>query len=146
MFKESDIRPTQLMQEQAKRLAADIERLLKYKSDFVTVTCPACNSANSSKIYEKYGVQFVICKKCETVYANPRPRPEHLEEYYRQSENYVYWNKYIFPASEAARRENIFKPRVQKVIDICRQFDIQTNTLLEVGAVFVIFCEEITKT
>jgi 2-polyprenyl-3-methyl-5-hydroxy-6-metoxy-1,4-benzoquinol methylase/ribosomal protein S27E len=146
MFKESDIRPTQLMQEQAKRLAADIDLLLRHKSDFVTVTCPACNSKNSRKVYEKYGIQFVSCQSCETVYANPRPRPEHLEEYYRQSENYAYWNKYIFPASEAARRENIFKPRVQKVINICRQFGIQTNTLLEVGAGFGIFCEEAKKT
>jgi 2-polyprenyl-3-methyl-5-hydroxy-6-metoxy-1,4-benzoquinol methylase/ribosomal protein S27E len=145
MFKESDIRPTQLMKEQAQRLAVDIERLVRYKSEFVTVNCPACNCDNNTKIYEKYGVEFVICKSCETVYANPRPKPEHLEEYYQNSENYAYWNKYIFPASEAARREKIFKPRVQKVLDICTKFNVPTNTLLEVGAGFGIFCEEIQK-
>ncbi len=64
MFKESDIRPIHLMEEQAKRLAADIERLLKYQFDFVTVTCPACASTDNSKVYQKYGIQFVVCQGC----------------------------------------------------------------------------------
>jgi 2-polyprenyl-3-methyl-5-hydroxy-6-metoxy-1,4-benzoquinol methylase len=146
MFKEADIRPEELMKGQAERLAADIHRLLKHKHNFITVTCPACNSVNYEKRYEKTGIQFVICQDCETVYANPRPRLEHLEEYYQKSENYIYWNKYIFPASEVVRREKIFKPRVQQVIDICQKFNIPTNTILEVGAGFGIFCEEIQQT
>lgn len=145
MLKESEIRPDELMQAQAERLAADIRRLLQHKHEFVTVNCPACGSAESHKAYEKYEIQFVVCEQCETLYANPRPRPEHLEEYYLYSENYAYWNKYIFPASEVARREKIFKPRVQKVIEICQKLNIQTNTLLEVGAGFGIFCEEMQK-
>lgn len=142
MLKESEIRPDELMKEQAERLAADIRRLLQHKHEFVTVDCPACGAAESHKVYEKYEIQFVVCEQCETVYANPRPRPEHLEEYYMYSENYAYWNQYIFPASEVVRREKIFKPRVQKVIEICQKLNVQTNTLLEVGAGFGIFCEE----
>ncbi|AFY35679.1 bifunctional 2-polyprenyl-6-hydroxyphenol methylase/3-demethylubiquinol 3-O-methyltransferase UbiG [Calothrix sp. PCC 7507] len=146
MFKEADIRPKELLAGQAAILADDINLLLKYKNDFISVACPACCSTNSDRIYEKYGIQFVICRECETVYANPRPRPEHLEEYYKYSKNYAYWNKYIFPASEATRREKIFKPRVQKVIDICHRFNVSTDTILEVGTGFGIFCEEIKKT
>lgn len=145
MLKESEIRPDELMKDQAERLAADIRRLLQHKHEFVTVNCPACGSVESHKAYEKYEIQFVVCEQCETVYANPRPRPEHLEEYYANSENYAYWNKYIFPASEVVRREKIFKPRVQKVIEICQKLNVQTNTLLEVGAGFGIFCEEMQK-
>ncbi|MBD2464237.1 class I SAM-dependent methyltransferase [Oscillatoria sp. FACHB-1407] len=146
MLKESEIRPDELMKDQAARLAADIRRLLQHKHEFVHVNCPACGSSESQKAYEKYEIQFVICEQCETVYANPRPCPDHLDEYYRESENYAYWNKYIFPASEAARREKIFKPRVQKVLDICHRFNVPTQTLLEVGAGFGIFCEEMQKT
>ncbi|HEY9691118.1 MAG TPA: class I SAM-dependent methyltransferase [Oculatellaceae cyanobacterium] len=145
MLKESEIRPDELMKAQAERLANDVQRLLQYKDDFISVNCPACAANNFAQLYTKYGIQFVLCQECETIYANPRPKPEHLDEYYSKSENYAYWNKYIFPASEAARREKIFKPRVQKVIDICQRFNIPTNTLLEVGTGFGIFCEEIQK-
>lgn len=146
MLEESEIRPSELMRGQIERHAADVERLLKYKHDFIMVPCPACGVQDNHKIYEKYGIQFVTCNNCETNYANPRPRPEHLEDYYSNSENYAYWNQYIFPASESARREKIFKPRVEKVLNICRKLNITTNTLLEVGAGFGIFCEEIQKT
>jgi 2-polyprenyl-3-methyl-5-hydroxy-6-metoxy-1,4-benzoquinol methylase len=146
MLKESEIRPNELMKAQAERHAADVERLLKHKHDFVEVCCPACGSQNKHNIYEKYGIQFVSCNDCETNYASPRPRPEHLDDYYSHSENYAYWNKYIFPASESARREKIFKPRVQMVLDLCQKFNVTTNTLLEVGAGFGTFCEEIQKT
>jgi 2-polyprenyl-3-methyl-5-hydroxy-6-metoxy-1,4-benzoquinol methylase len=146
MFRETDIRPQELMKGQAERLAADINRLLKHKNNFINVDCPACGSTKSHKAYEKYEIQFVVCDQCETLYATPRPRSEHLEEYYTQSENYAYWNKYIFPASEVVRRKKIFKPRVQTVVEICQKLNIQANTLLEVGAGFGIFCEELQKT
>ncbi|MBB1073503.1 class I SAM-dependent methyltransferase [Rhodoferax sp. 4810] len=145
MLKESEIRPDELMRDQADRLAADIRRLLRHKHEFITVNCPACGFNKSHKVYEKYEVQFVACECCGTLYANPRPQPEHLDEYYACSENYAYWNKYIFPASEAIRREKIFKPRVEKVVEICKRLNVQTNTLLEVGAGFGIFCEEMQK-
>lgn len=144
-FRESEIRADEFNDGQNQALANDIQRLLRHKNNFIAVNCPACNADNSRQIYEKYEIQFVICQACKTVYANPRPRPEHLEEYYRESENYAYWNKYIFPASETVRREKIFKPRVNKVVEICQKFNIKTNTLLEVGAGFGIFCEEIQK-
>ena len=146
MLKESEIRPSELMKGQVERHLADVERLLKHKHNFIVVPCPACGSHDHHRIYEKYGIQFVACNECETNYASPRPRPEHLDDYYSHSENYAYWNQYIFPASESARREKIFKPRVQKVLDICKKFDVTTHTLLEVGAGFGIFCEEIQKT
>jgi SAM-dependent methyltransferase len=63
--------------------------------------------------------------------------------YYSSSENYAYWNKHIFPASEATRREKIFRPRAQRVAEICQRYAVPTRTLLEVGAGFGTFCEEL---
>ena len=41
------------------------------------VNCPVCNS-NDGKFYEKFGYQmkftYLRCRKCKTVYQNPRPR------------------------------------------------------------------------
>ncbi|MEB3295251.1 MAG: class I SAM-dependent methyltransferase [Synechococcales bacterium] len=145
-FTEADIRPDELLKGQAERLAADISRLIQHRVDFVQVPCPACGAADCQPKFEKYGVPFVECDRCQTIYANPRPHPTHLADYYQHSENYAYWNQYIFPASEAVRREKIFQPRVQRVLDLCQRFEITTGTLLEVGAGFGTFCQEIQKT
>ena len=146
MLKESEIRPDALMAGQAERLANDVRRLLLHKGSFVAVPCPACDSGRWQPAYRKYEIQFVTCSDCGTVYANPRPRPEQLAEYYSASENYAYWNQFIFPASEPARREKIFRPRVRKVLDLCQRFAIPTDALLEVGSGFGTFCEELSKT
>ncbi|MCU0701921.1 MAG: class I SAM-dependent methyltransferase [Myxococcaceae bacterium] len=68
-----------------------------------------------------------------------------LEYYYKNSENYAYWNDVIFPASEDARREKLFKPRADRLIDICRRHGNEAGTLLEIGAGFGTFGQEVTR-
>jgi 2-polyprenyl-3-methyl-5-hydroxy-6-metoxy-1,4-benzoquinol methylase len=141
-FREDEIRPDHLMQEQSRRFEADIARLLERRGEFVRVPCPACGSESSRRAFQKYTLDYVACSACETIYMNPRPSRVLLEMYYSTSENYDYWNKHIFPASENARREKIFRPRARRVTEICRRYGVPARTLLEVGAGFGTFCEE----
>lgn len=141
-LKESDIRPDALMQQQAELYAADVARLMESSAAFVAVDCPACESFRADLIFQKFGMDYQQCADCETVYVSPRPTPEILGEYYQNSQNYEFWNKHIFPASENSRREKIFKPRAERVAEICRRYQVRQETLLEVGAGFGLFCEE----
>lgn len=145
MIRENDIRPDSLFTEQAKRFASDIRRLLTRKSAFVSVLCPACDSARSRPAFEKFELSYLHCEECATIYMSPRPTPAILEHYYSTSENYAYWNEYIFPASENARRERIVRPRARRLAEICARHGIPREILLEVGAGFGTFCDEIGK-
>jgi len=142
-LRETDIRPDDLMAGQAERFAADVRRLLAHKARFVLVRCPACDADAPTKAFDKCDLDYQICGKCDTMYVSPRPPLDVLAEFYATSENYAYWNKYIFPASEAARREKLFRPRAERLADMCRRFGITGGTLLEVGAGFGTFCEEV---
>lgn len=138
---ENDIRPDALMKGQAERFGNDIARLLTRKDEFLEVDCPACASAKRKSRFQKYEMNFVECLDCETMYISPRPSPEVLDFYYINSENYAYWNEFIFPASEEARKERIFKPRAQRLADTIKRFGVSRNMLLEVGAGFGTFAE-----
>ncbi|MCA3012339.1 MAG: class I SAM-dependent methyltransferase [Myxococcaceae bacterium] len=142
---ENEIRPRQLMDEQQRRFSNDIARLHEHLAKFIKVSCPACSSEESHFEWEKYGLSYVSCTSCRTIYINPRPPPEVLEHYYRNSENYAYWNDFIFPASEDARREKIFRPRAERLVEIARRHGGEANTLLEVGAGFGTFGQEVTR-
>tara|TARA_R110000851_G_scaffold58710_1_gene136190 strand:+ start:15108 stop:16118 length:1011 start_codon:yes stop_codon:yes gene_type:complete len=142
---ENDIRPEALQDKQREFLKKDIQWLLKHKNCFVEVNCPACEEPQHVLKYCKNGFTYVSCNQCKTFYMNPRPSLEILHNFYKQSVNYEYWNNVIFPASEEARRENIFKPRVDKVISLCKKFNTQNTSIIEVGAGFGIFCEEMNK-
>lgn len=138
---ENEIRPDALMAGQAERFANDVRRLRERSHEFVVVPCPACGSEQRALRFEKYGMRFVDCGECGTLYTCPRPAPAVLDWYYANSENYAYWNKFIFPASENARREKIFRPRAQRLMQACRKFGVGDGMLFEVGAGFGTFAE-----
>lgn len=142
---EQDIRPVQLMAKQRIAAMTDVGRMLSRCSEFVHVDCPACGGNNSIQKFEKNGISYVECNVCKTFYVNPRPPSEVLDWFYRGSPNYAYWNEVIFPASEAARLERIFVPRVDRLLELCRKYKVDTNAILEIGAGFGTFCAEVQK-
>lgn len=144
-MKEKDIRPDVLMKDHVKYAAEDIKELLNHSQNFVEVPCPACNSLSSKEIFFKNGMHYVVCQVCETLFTNPRPTPQILEQYFAISKNYKYWNEVVFPASEKVRREKIFRPRAVRLAEICARYNIKRDTLLEVGSGFGTFCEEVKK-
>jgi SAM-dependent methyltransferase len=144
-LREGDIRPDELMDEQARRYAADVAWLLERRDRFVAVPCPACGADEPAPEWSKFDLDYLRCGACRTVYVSPRPDPELLGEYYRTSTNYEFWNDVIFPASEDARRERIFKPRAERVAEIVERHGRGRRTLIDVGAGFGTFCEEVSR-
>jgi SAM-dependent methyltransferase len=144
-LRETDIRPDELMAEQARRYEADVAWLLERRERFVEVACPACDAPGHELHWRKYGLQYRRCTGCGTVYMSPRPDPGLLDEYYRSSSNYEYWNTVVFPASEDARRERIFRPRAERAVELARRHGGGAGTLVDVGAGYGTFCEEVRR-
>ncbi len=139
---EDDIRPRRLMEGLSEAIRVDREWLLMQTAAFVKVTCPACGS-RGALAFQKLGFSYERCSACRTTFMNPRPPEKVMHEFYVQSHTYSFWNEHIFPASESARREKIFAPRADRVINFCRQYNVRTGSILEVGAGFGTFCAEI---
>jgi SAM-dependent methyltransferase len=135
----SDIRPDELRRGQAEAYERDLQRLRARLPEFVPVNCPACADAASAPAFEKYGLQFRRCDACRTIYMSPRPSPEVMASYYGSSENYQYWAKHIFPASEAARVEKIHRPMLEYIVAACDRYSVPRDLLVEVGPGFGTF-------
>jgi 2-polyprenyl-3-methyl-5-hydroxy-6-metoxy-1,4-benzoquinol methylase len=144
-FIENDIRPADSMDGQKVAFLDDLGKLLAKYSEFVDVPCPACKSDGSKKAFEKYGLCYVQCNCCDTVYITPRPTEELLHNLYSRSTLYAYWNSHIFPASDTGRRRHIARPRVDNILRLCDSFRIGTGSLLEVGAGYGTFCEAVKE-
>lgn len=144
-FTESEIRPYEFESGKLAALEQDLEWLRSRRSKFIQVSCPACDRSNSEPAFEKFGFTFVSCRECRTVYMNPRAAPELLIEFYSGSVLYEYWNKYIFPASRKVRQEKIFRPRIERLIELCQSLGIKPETIIDAGAANGAFCEEALK-
>ena len=144
-FTEEDIRPAELMDRQRVAVLVDLGRLLSRRDEFVEVDCPACASPDGALSLSKNGLQYETCAQCATMYMNPRPSSDVLDWFYQGSVNYAYWNDVIFPASEDSRRVRIFQPRVDKVLELCRTYGVETGALMDVGAGYGTFCAEVVS-
>lgn len=141
---EEKIRPASLIRKNHQLLLEDIQELMKHTDEFVNVLCPACESNNCQLEFEKRGFNFVKCKECETYYINPRPSFELSLDFYENSKCIKHW-KEIFSATEKVRRSEIFFPRAKRVEELCNKYGAPNDVLLDVGAGFGTFCEEIIK-
>ncbi len=144
LFSEKEIRPPNVLVGQQIAIRQDIGFLLSRYDQFVKTACPACRGVTTKPHLAKHGFTYDLCNSCGTVFMNPRAPEAVLADFYRASANYAYWNKYIFPASATVRRERIFRPRVEKIIDICERHTIRMGVLVEIGSGFGTFLEEMT--
>lgn len=142
---ENELCPEDLLAGQEEAFARDVARLRRRASEFVTVDCPACSSEGRRRAFEKFGCTFSWCTECRTLYMSPRPSPAVMADYYQDSENYAYFAKHIFPASEDSRREKLHKPRLARILEYCERFNVPRGLLLEVGPGFGTFLEVATK-
>lgn len=133
------------MEELEVYLKRDRQRWLAGREYFVRVPCPACSSMETREPIDVRGMTFETCTHCETVFYNPRPTKEQLRDYYAKAESYTFWAKCIFPKSESARRKNIFRPLANKVVSYIKRYRVEADVLMEIGAGFGIFCDEVNK-
>ena len=145
-LKETDIRPEILVKKQLKFIEQDINFLKKNKKNFIKVNCPACDEKKSNFYLEKKTFQYRTCIKCKTFYMSPRPNNKLLEVYYNRSLNIKFWNDYMFPLTDKIRAKKIFNPRVKKIIQISKNFNLKNPSILDVGAGYGTFCKEAKKT
>jgi SAM-dependent methyltransferase len=138
---EQELCPDALLGGQEAAFARDIARLQARRAEFVSVGCPACGSTEATYRLEKFTFRYLTCQRCGTLYMSPRPSPAVMASYYSSSENYAYWAKYIFPASEASRREKLHRPWLRRVLDFCERHAIPRGLLVEVGPGFGTFCQ-----
>ena len=140
---EESIRPAKLMEKQKIYALVDVGRMLSKCEEFVFVKCPACNKDKHKYKFTKNGMKYVECEDCKTFYVNPRPTSDVLDWFYKSSPNYAYWSDFVFTATEKTRREKIFVPRVEKLIELCAKYKIKTDSLLEIGSGYGTFCSEV---
>jgi len=145
-MKENDIRPEALLKEVLKLHEEDIKDMMKQKNQFKKVECPCCGEKERNFQYEKEGFIFEKCVNCGTTYITPRPTVDMLADFYAHSRSMNYWNEVMFPKSETYRKENLFKNRALKVVEICKKYGNDFGTIVDVGAGYGTFCEVVKET
>ena len=141
-MKEEDIRKRDAYNEYIKLVEEDSKKFFN-PLFFEKTTCPACNSDDFRHQFEKNGFTHVQCNKCETLYVNPRPPFEAMDQFYTDSKSTDFWIDEFFMPVVESRRELIFKPRAEH---LATRFPKEVEEAVgDIGAGFGTFLEELAK-
>lgn len=107
----------------------------KYKdtSEFFVRECPFCGYEeyyNEEKFYNRYGI--ARCKKCNSLYVNPCPTQNLLNDYYANAKCNTMLEK-IYTERDQKEKSEILDSRVQFLADFIIKMDKSEITLLELG-------------
>ena len=137
------IRPDTLAA-QLKEAQEQDEKWLHKKSDtFETADCPIHQkTAMAAPLYRlKNGLTYAICSKCSTIFLKKRPNAEGYEEFYRTSAIMKLFATDVFPQSTTRRVDNLYVPRLQKLLDYYKKFGNRKGSFIEIGAGSGMFAE-----
>jgi len=140
-MKESDIRPEALLQRYLELSERDAE-LCFIDTPRRNIPCVACGGERLAGEFDKNGFTYSSCLDCGTLFQSPRPAIAAFEAFYRDSASSCYWAEKFFPVVAEARREKVFRPRVERLAKLCRAKDISVELLIDVGAGYGIFLDE----
>jgi len=145
-MKEEEIRPKAIFKKYLELAKEDALTFFSNKDDFEYIPCPACEIDDADIQFEKDGFVYVLCMNCGTLYANPRPRIETIQQFYKDSKSTKYWAEHFYKDTEEHRRVKIFKPKALSISRFIKDnFKRQPEVFVDIGAGYGAFMEEMKK-
>jgi len=144
-MQENEIRSDGMIVESNRLHKLDEEKILLKSDYFEEVDCPACAKGDTIFLWEKGGFDFVECSFCGTVFVTPRPTKEMLLDFYTTSLKIKFWSEEVYLKTKEARTLYLVLPRVKKVLDLCDAYKIPMDSIMDVGAGFGTFCDQVAK-
>jgi 2-polyprenyl-3-methyl-5-hydroxy-6-metoxy-1,4-benzoquinol methylase len=142
-MKEEEIRPQKIFNEFLRLAKEDTETYFR-AAERQSGACPACGG-NGVTAFVKEGFAYEICASCHSLFVNPRPVAEAFSKYYTESPSSKYWASTFYKETADARREKLWKPKVQMVRNIAKQYAADRHDVVDIGGGYGIFAEEYEK-
>jgi hypothetical protein len=76
---------------------------------------------------------YVSCEKCKTLFVSPRPAEEYVTAFYRDSDSAIFWRQKILKSTRDVRKNKLFRPRVQWLLDVMDEHLSEAKRALVVG-------------
>lgn len=144
-FNLADVHDTSFEERVIELTINDIKALAKRKAEFCETNCPACGDSDASLEYDLFGLNYVRCRQCRTVYLSPCPPQEIIMWYLETSEALKYWREGMPDSVRKSRKSKLYAARVDFVIEQSIGHSFQNGILVDVGGGNGEFAEEMAS-
>lgn len=144
-YRELEIWPSESFNRYLEITEREVKRLLIDKGNLVDVPCPACNGDRREIQFTKFGLEYVECIDCKTLYISPRPSEEDINHYFRESKALEFWHSHVVKESLKARIGHLFRPRAMWVASLTGESFESPRVVVDVNTMYNEFLEEIDR-
>ena len=130
---ELEIKPQAMLEEYSRLLENDVKSLLADPKRLRRTDCPACLSKSHSRALKRYGLAYRECDRCRSLFVSPRPTEDALAGFYVNSNAARYWREKIQADTRETRREKVYRPRVNWVLDVLDRHGTALQSGIVVG-------------
>jgi len=144
-LKQQDIRPQELFARYLELVRQDCFRFFPRPQELSPRPCPFCGAHDPRPAFSKEGFAYVTCGRCASLYADPCPTSQQLDEFYRDCPSARFWAKEFYAKTAEPRRHSIHRPRAERLQHEMRQRCLKPSLIIDVGCGYGIFLEELAR-
>jgi hypothetical protein len=111
---EVEIKPGALLDDYSELVQSEIPRY--FPREARREAAAPCEGGSTAPAFEKWGFTYRECLESGSLFVSPRPDEATLVRYYRESEAARFWRDRVLSATEEARTEKLYAPRVDWVV------------------------------
>jgi len=123
----------------------DIDNLINpFRKQFKFVHCPNCASSNVYKDFQKGQFSYYRCSVCDTLYVNPRPPINALNNFYLKSKAVAASTQSLLD-NEEGRKKHVFTPRAKQILQFFKSIGRVEGRVIEIGCSVGSFLDVLKK-
>ena len=144
-LRESEVRPRDVFDRYIELVTADLAAYFADKAQLVSRDCLACRGDELSDAFQKFGLQYVQCMDCLTVYLSPAPPQALIDQFYRDSASSKFWADHYMKDTARQRGERIFGPRIDWLCDIVGEYGDGSPVLIDIKSKYDSYLEAVNR-
>ncbi len=137
-----EVQPTKLFDTYLNMIEKELRQCLK-TWDLIDISCPGCSSRKNEQIFSKFGMTYVQCHKCKTVFVTPRPSEYDVSWYYQTSKAMTFWHNQVYKKTLQSRKRVILRPRAFWIVDVTETYCQKPVSLIDYWTRYKEFIEEL---
>ena len=138
-MKENEIRPKDIFKKYLNLAKKDANDIFK-NSKKIKLNCYACNGS-TTKLFSKFGFTYCECKKCKTIFVNPRPKEVYFRKFYTNGKSVKYWSNTFYKKTAKNRKEKLWRKKAEIILE---RLDSNIE-LVDIGGGYGIFAEVVRE-
>ncbi len=115
------------------------------KDKLVDISCPACDSIDKKQAFQKFGLQYMECKNCKTLFLSPRPNNDLIHKFYKESEAADFWYSELYKTTIKKRTIHQSIPRAMWIANITEEFFQKPEIFVSINTISQSLLEEISR-